>query len=212
MSQGDTIITISDVLEYVFCPRFIYYMYCLAIPQHEESRFKVIKGREVHDEKRITNTEYLRKKLGVVKKEINIFIASKNHHIKGIVDEVLFLDDGTAAPFEYKYAEFKDTIFQTYKFQLVLHAMMIKENYNIDVKKGSSVSQEAIIILKRLFLQKKTSRKASRSLMKSLKLLIKAFIRESPNIRISASIAVTVTSVCDFLVFIYQSIILQQEI
>lgn len=136
MPAGDTIITISDVLEYLFCPRFIYYMHCLAIPQHEESRFKVIKGREVHDEKRIANTEYLRKKLGVVKKEINVFIASKNNHIKGIVDEVLFLDDGTAAPFEYKYAEFKDTIFQTYKFQLVLHAMMIKENYKIDVKKG----------------------------------------------------------------------------
>jgi len=129
-------ITISDVLEYLFCPRFIYFMHCLAIPQHEGSRFKVIKGREVHDEKRITNTEYLRKKLGVVRKEINVFIASKNHHIKGIVDEVLFLEDGTAAPFEYKYAEFKDTIFQTYKFQLVLHAMMIKENYKIDVKKG----------------------------------------------------------------------------
>ena len=136
MPAGDTIITISDVLEYLFCPRFIYYMHCLAIPQHEESRFKVIKGREVHDEKRIANTEYLRKKLGVVKKEINVFIASKNNHIKGIVDEVLFLDNGTAAPFEYKYAEFKDTIFQTYKFQLVLHAMMIKENYKIDVKKG----------------------------------------------------------------------------
>ncbi len=136
MAAGDTIITISDVLEYLFCPRFIYFMHCLAIPQHEGSRFKVIKGREVHDEKRITNTEYLRKKLGVVRKEINVFIASKNHNIKGIVDEVLFLEDGTAAPFEYKYAEFKDVIFQTYKFQLVLHAMMIKENYKIDVKKG----------------------------------------------------------------------------
>lgn len=136
MAAGDTIITISDVLEYLFCPRFIYFMHCLAIPQHEGSRFKVIKGREVHDEKRITNTEYLRKKLGVVRKEINVFIASKNHNIKGIVDEVLFLEDGTASPFEYKYAEFKDTIFQTYKFQLVLHALMIKENYRIDVKKG----------------------------------------------------------------------------
>ena len=136
MAAGDTIITISDVLEYLFCPRFIYFMHCLAIPQHQGSRFKVIKGREVHDEKRITNTEYLRKKLGVVRKEINVFIASKDHNIKGIVDEVLFLEDGTAAPFEYKYAEFKEAIFQTYKFQLVLHAMMIKENYKIDVKKG----------------------------------------------------------------------------
>ena len=89
MTDSETIITISDVLEYLFCPRFIYYMHCLDIPQHEEKRFKVMKGREVHEKKMITNPEYLRKKLGVVKKEINVFIASKQHHIKGIVDEVL---------------------------------------------------------------------------------------------------------------------------
>lgn len=134
--DGETIITISDVLEYLFCPRFTYFMRCLDIPQHEESRFKVVKGRDVHELKRITNTAYLRKKLGVVGKELNVFIASKQNHIKGIVDEVLFLEDGTAAPFEYKFAEFKDKIFKTYKFQLVLHALMIKENYDVDVKKG----------------------------------------------------------------------------
>lgn len=135
-TESETIITISDVLEYLFCPRFIYYMHCLDIPQHQEKRFKVMKGREVHEEKLITNPEYLRKKLGVIKKEMNVFIASKQHHVKGIVDEVLFLDDGTAAPFEYKFAEFKDTIFQTYKYQLVLHAIMIRENYHLDVKRG----------------------------------------------------------------------------
>ena len=98
MADSETIITISDVLEYLFCPRFIYYMHCLDIPQHEESRFKVMKGREVHEKKLITNPDYLRKKLGVVKKEMNVFVASKQHHIKGIIDEVLILDDGTAAP------------------------------------------------------------------------------------------------------------------
>lgn len=135
-TETDTIITISDVLEYLFCPRFIYFMHCLDIPQHEDKRFKVMKGREVHEEKMIRNPEYLRKKLGVVRKEINVFIASRQHHIKGIVDEILFLDDGTAAPFEYKFAEFKDTVFQTYKYQLVLHAIMISENYHCDVKCG----------------------------------------------------------------------------
>ena len=83
-------------------------MHCLDIPQHEESRFKVMKGREVHETKLITNPEYLRKKLGVVKKEMNVFVASKQHHIKGIIDEVLILDDGTAAPFDNNYAEFKE--------------------------------------------------------------------------------------------------------
>jgi len=136
MEASTTIITISDVMEYLFCPRFIYYMHCLDIPQHEEKRFKVLKGRKVHAEKLITNPDYLRKKLGVVRKEMDVFIASKENHIKGIVDEILFLDDGTAAPFEYKYAEFKDTIFQTHKYQLVLHALMIKENYHVDVNKG----------------------------------------------------------------------------
>lgn len=136
MTEEETIITISDVLEYSFCPRFIYFMHCLDIPQHEEKRFKVVRGREVHHEKMITNPDYLRKKLGVVKKEMNVFIVSKRYHIKGIVDEVLFLDDATAAPFEYKFAEFRDTVYQTYKNQLVLQALMIRENYNINVKKG----------------------------------------------------------------------------
>jgi len=136
MQEDRTIIIISDVLEYLFCPRFIYFIHCLDIPQNEETRFKVLKGREVHRIKRITNTQYLRKKLGVIGRELDVFISSKKNHIKGIVDEVIFLEDGTAAPFEYKYAEYKDKIFKTYKYQLVLHAIMIKENYNIDVKKG----------------------------------------------------------------------------
>ena len=57
MTDSETIITISDVLEYLFCPRFIYYMHCLDIPQHQELRFKVMKGREVHEKKLITNPE-----------------------------------------------------------------------------------------------------------------------------------------------------------
>ena len=136
MEDTDTIITISDVLEYLFCPRFTYFMYCLDIPQHEEQRFKVLKGREVHETRRMTNAEYVRKKLDCIKKERSVFIASKKNHIKGIVDEVLLLEDGTAAPFEYKYAEYKDKIFKTYRYQLVLHGMMIRENYGLEVNRG----------------------------------------------------------------------------
>lgn len=136
MKETETMITISDVLEYLFCPRFIYFMYCLDIPQHEEKRFKVLKGREVHEIRRLTNTEYTRKKLNCMRKERDIFIASKENRIKGIVDEVLFLEDGTAAPLEYKFAEYKDKIFRTYKYQLILQALLIKENYGLDVKRG----------------------------------------------------------------------------
>jgi len=136
MKETEMLITISDVLEYLFCPRFIYFMYCLDISQHEEKRFKVLKGREVHDIRRLTNTEYTRKKLNCIRKERDVFLASKENRIKGIVDEVLFLEDGTAAPLEYKFAEYKDKIFRTYKYQLILQALMIRENYGLDVKQG----------------------------------------------------------------------------
>lgn len=131
-----TIINISDVLEYQFCSRFIYFMHCLNIPQHEEKRFKVLKGREVHQNRQLTNKDYVRKKLHCVQKDSEVYLVSKTHHIKGIVDEVLFLDDGTAAPLEYKFAEYKEKLFSTHKYQLVMQAILIKDNYGKEVNKG----------------------------------------------------------------------------
>ena len=43
-------------------------MKILNIPQNEDRRFKVTKGREVHKFKELTNVDYLRKKLNVIKK------------------------------------------------------------------------------------------------------------------------------------------------
>ncbi len=175
MAESEMIITISDVLEYSFCPRFIYYMHCLDIPQHEEKRFKVIKGRSIHEEKRITNTEYLRKKLGVVKKEPSTFIASKKYHIKGIVDEVLFMADGTAAPLEYKFAEYKDKIFTTYKRQLVLHALMIRENYNIDVNRGFICYVRSNNLIKQVDIRPKDFEEGIETINEILRIIYKGF-------------------------------------
>ena len=34
-------ITPSDIIEFLYCKRFIYYMKCLGIEQYEEKRYKV---------------------------------------------------------------------------------------------------------------------------------------------------------------------------
>lgn len=136
IEQLETLITISDILEYQYCPRFTYFMHVLDIPQHEDTRKKVRKGREVHKMKSITNKKYLRKKLGVVGKEINLYLSSNKYRIKGILDEVLFLNDGSAAPFEYKYAEYKGRVFSTHKFQLIIQGLLIKEKLDLEVNKG----------------------------------------------------------------------------
>lgn len=129
-------ITVSEVIEHMFCPRFTYFMNCLSIPQKEGERYKVKKGRKIHEDKSKINKEYLRKKLGVKDKEISVYLSSTKYKIRGIVDEVLFLNDGTASPLDYKFAEFKEKVFKTYKYQIILYGLMIKDIYNIDVKKG----------------------------------------------------------------------------
>jgi len=50
-TEATPMITPSDVVEHLFCPRYTYFLNCLKIPQHEELRYKVLKVRELHDRK-----------------------------------------------------------------------------------------------------------------------------------------------------------------
>lgn len=129
-------VTASVLLEYLFCPRFIYFINCLCIKQNEDKRYKVLKGREVHEGKQGVNIDYLRKRIGCVSKEMGVYMISEKYHIRGEVDEVLALSDGTMAPLDYKYAEYRETIFRTQRYQSVFYGLLIKENYGKEVNRG----------------------------------------------------------------------------
>ena len=135
-AEQEIFVTVSDALEYLFCPRFIFFMHCLGIDQQEGRRYKVQKGRELHESREKVNRDYVRKRLDCVRKEISVYLTSHKYHFKGEVDEVLFLGDGTAAPLDYKYAEFKDTVYRTHKYQAALYGLLIMENFGVDVKRG----------------------------------------------------------------------------
>ncbi len=132
--MNQTSITPSEIIQYLFCPRFIYFEKVLCIPQHEEKSYKAMKGRHLHENKTRMNKEYLRKKLGVVQKYQEQYLT--NNLLRGKVDEVLLLEDGTAAPLDYKFAKYKDKVFNTYKTQLACYAWLIEENFNLPVNRG----------------------------------------------------------------------------
>ncbi len=127
-------ITPSHIIEYLYCPRYIYFQYVLEIPQHEEKYYKAMKGRDIHKLKLSENISYLRKRIGVIEKKLDVYLSFNN--LRGIVDEVLFLNDGTAAPLDYKYAVYKDKVFSTYTTQLHCYAYLIEKNFNKKVEKG----------------------------------------------------------------------------
>ena len=103
-------ITPSEVMEYLFCPRFVYYMNTMKIEQHEHRRTLVNKGRDIHKLKMVQNKDYLRKKAGAIDKLTDVYLSSEKLKLVGKVDEVLFLVDGSAAPLDYKYAFWENKI------------------------------------------------------------------------------------------------------
>jgi len=129
-------ITISDVIEYLYCPRFTYFMHCLAIPQREDRYYKVRKGREIHAAKEKNNIGYLRRRYSVLDKQVEMYMNSTKLGVRGIVDEVLFFEDGSAAPLDYKFAEYRGRVFRTHRYQSALYGMMIAEVFGVPVNRG----------------------------------------------------------------------------
>ena len=124
----------SQIIEYLYCPRYTFFEYVLRIPQNEEKFFKVTKGREIHNNKLEQNKDYLRKKIGVQQKWIDQYMGIDG--LRGKVDEVLELNDKTFAPLDYKFAIWKDKVYETYKQQLYCYAVLIEENFQKPVNKG----------------------------------------------------------------------------
>jgi len=135
-SQMKSFITPSEVIEFLYCPRFIYFMNVLKIKQHEDKRTLVNKGREIHELKLIRNKDYIRKKLGCLGKETDVYLSSQKLNLVGKVDEVLFLENQTAAPLDYKYAFWDNRIYKTLKIQQTLYALLIEEKYRKKVEKA----------------------------------------------------------------------------
>lgn len=127
-------ITPSHVIQHLYCPRFTYFEWVLRLPQNEEKFGKVLRGRNLHDERLERNKGYLRKRLGVVSRHDDQYLT--NNFLRGRVDEVLELEDGTFAPLDYKFAEYKDKVYATYRTQLYCYALLIEHNFGKQVKKG----------------------------------------------------------------------------
>lgn len=127
-------LTPSHIIQFLYCPRFTFFEYVLGIAQHEEKNYKVMRGREVHDQKLEQNKNYLRKRIGATDKFLDQYLT--NDLIRGQVDEVLLLADDTMAPLDYKFAMYEDKIYETYRTQLYCYAWLIEENFGKKVEKG----------------------------------------------------------------------------
>lgn len=136
VTLDDKFITPSELIELAYCPRFIYFMNSLSIPQKEENRWLVQSGINVHKNRASRNKGYLRTKLGVTGKLSDIDLCSEKYKIKGRVDELLFLNNGKACILDYKNSFFDNNIYDTVKIQMIAYCVMASETYNIVADKA----------------------------------------------------------------------------
>jgi len=127
-------ITPSHIIQYLYCPRFTYFEYVLSIPQYEEKNYKVMRGRHLHDERLQRNKDYLRRRLGVVARHDDQYLT--NELLRGRVDEVLELADGSMAPLDYKFARYEEKVYNTYRTQLFCYAWLIEANFGKPVNRA----------------------------------------------------------------------------
>lgn len=129
-------ITATHLLEYGFCPRFTYFHHFLGVREHQERRFKVQKGREVHEGKTRLNKSYLRRRIGCIERQQGLKLYANDGMYVGQVDELLTLADGSMATLDYKWSVWKGRVFATQLLQLTLYSLLVADVFQVSVDRA----------------------------------------------------------------------------
>ncbi|WP_017754490.1 CRISPR-associated protein Cas4 [Calidifontibacillus oryziterrae] len=135
-------LTITDLKQFVYCPRVIYYTYVQPVPK--KPTFKMVYGREQHTEmnKKEKRRGLIQYKLIEGERIFGYPIRSQELGLSGKLD--ILIDTKNELGQRYFPVECKDTdrgIFNNIKYQLVAYAMCLEE------MTGSTVSEGFIYII-----------------------------------------------------------------
>ena len=124
-------LTVTDVVEYSFCPKFTYFINVLGLDQYEQKRGTVSAGRKLHQMHERNNPNYsLQSNKG--KKLVARQFYSEKLDLSGKIDEAIEMDKEIIL-IERKYSDIYD-ISNTIQIQLGLLSILIEENLGKPVK------------------------------------------------------------------------------
>lgn len=147
-------ISMFEVLDYIFCPRIIYYENVLKMfgekkedsNKEEEER---VKGKKRINRKWIWDRLKLKKQsiekmmnsnqeniLYWYNREFNKELSSEKYHFYGKLDDILLLEDETIVPVYYYNAKYTARKENRYKYIVAMFLMLIEEKYKIKSQKG----------------------------------------------------------------------------
>ena len=126
-------LTVTDVVEYAFCPKFTYFINILGLKQFEQKRGSVSAGRKLHFKHEKNNLKYVPHEFSGKKIVARKFFSAK-HELSGKIDEAIEMDDEIIL-IERKYSD-NHKIYPTLRIQLGLLSVLIEENLHKPVRKA----------------------------------------------------------------------------
>jgi len=135
-SDGDSI-TVSDIAQYFYCPRKVYFLKTLGVPV--VARAKMEYGKEVHERERRRMLE--RKRIyGFDREEVEevlqgLQIEDPEVGLRGKLDVVLKLRTGEFIPVDTKYTD-EVVVQRQYRKQLHAYALLLDYKFKTRVVRG----------------------------------------------------------------------------
>lgn len=133
MLDDRQLFTVTDLKQYRFCPRVIFYEHCL--PHIRPRTYKMDAGRDEHELEQKRATRRTLSKYHVVNGERRFDLALTNIELKltGVIDETVFTSSGEVFPVDYKLAK---KVAANHKIQLSAYALLLENELQISIDRG----------------------------------------------------------------------------
>lgn len=131
-----TFLTATDLMNYLYDPRIIYFVHVLKIPQATTS--KELEGREKYEEfRKKSKRNKIIKELPKLPKLYDVYFASEKYGFATKVDCIVVnKEKNEIYPIQLKYSAKPKVLYRSQKFQIVMEAMLIEEHYSCQVPFG----------------------------------------------------------------------------
>jgi len=132
-------VTVSDVKQYLYCPRIIYFDHVLHVPKPFDLKLSV--GKEKHDtitskEKRRKGALFYDPLLDHSDKLFKVELESERLGLRGVLD-YLIKTEKEYIPVDYKFGfSKKGGVHLNHKYQLAAYSLLVEANFDTIVRRG----------------------------------------------------------------------------
>ncbi len=132
--QGpETMLTVSDIKQVLYCPRIIHYRYVRPVDRHVTFKMEEGKSEHVRVERLERRRTLRRYRLDEGERLFNVALSSRRLGISGVLD-MLVVSPAGRFPVEVKVTTRGPSI--GHRYQLVAYAMLVEEAFCCSVRAG----------------------------------------------------------------------------